>query len=80
MLSNNGKSGGRYILIQQNVVISGYPIDIISLIMINYNIHNHNISLQKTNHSIKFLGVYIDNKLTWKSHVDNHYRGIGSNI
>ena len=33
----------------------------------NYNIHN--IVLQETN-TIKYLGVHIDNKLTWKSHVD----------
>ena len=38
--------------------------------LFNYNIHNHNISLQETDYTIKFLGVHIDNKLTWKSQVD----------
>ena len=37
--------------------------------LLDYNYNIHNISLKKVN-TIKYLGVYIDNKLTWKSHVD----------
>ena len=37
------------------------------LLDFNYNIHN--TVLQETN-NIKYLGVHIDDKLTWKSHVD----------
>ena len=35
---------------------------------LDYN-NIHNTVLQETN-TIKYLGVYIDDKLTWKSHVD----------
>ena len=53
---------------QQNVVILGYLTDITSLIITIPFIYN--VSLQETD-TIKYLGVHIDNKLTWKSHVDS---------
>ena len=37
--------------------------------LLDYNYYIHNIALQETN-TIKYLGVHIDDKLTWKSHVD----------
>ena len=36
---------------------------------LDYNYNIHNTVLQETN-TIKYLGVHIDDKLTWKSHVD----------
>ena len=36
---------------------------------LDYNYIIHNTVLQETN-TIKYLGVHIDDKLTWKSHVD----------
>ena len=37
--------------------------------LLDYNYNIHNTVLQETN-AIKYLGVHIDDKLTWKSHVD----------
>ena len=37
--------------------------------LLDYNYNIHNTVLQETN-TIKYLGVHIDNKLIWKSHVD----------
>ena len=37
--------------------------------LLDYNYNVHNTVLQETN-TIKYLGVHIDDKLTWKSHVD----------
>ena len=37
--------------------------------LLNYNYNIHNIHLQETD-TIKYLGVHIDSKLTWKSHVE----------
>ena len=37
--------------------------------LLDYNYNIHNTALQETN-PIKYLGVRIDDKFTWKSHVD----------
>ena len=37
--------------------------------LLDYNYNIHNTVLQETN-TIEYLGVHIDDKLTWKSHVD----------
>ena len=71
MLSNNRKKCGKCTLIHQNVVTSDYLTSNTSLIIIiifyNYNIHN---TVLKETNTIKYVGVHIDDKLTWKSHVN----------
>ena len=37
--------------------------------LLDYNYNIHNTVLQETN-TIKYLGVHVDDKLTWKSYVD----------